>query len=113
MSNFTFNPNTKTLTFNATGATSPLGFCRITILASLMSEGWTVTVNGTVITRTVIPVDANYTYIYFTYSPGTEMIQITSTSAVPEFQPSMLLPLFMIITLLGATVFKRKRNLKS
>jgi hypothetical protein len=55
----------------------------------------------------------NSTCIYFTYSPGTETVQITSTSAVtPEFQPYMLLPLFMIITLLGAIAFKRKRNVK-
>jgi parallel beta-helix repeat protein len=109
LSNFTFNATTKTLTFNATGATSPLGFCRITIPASLMSGGWTVTVNGTVITPNII-LSENYTYIYFTYSPGTEIVQITSTSAVPEFQPYMLLPLFMIITLLGAIILKSKRR---
>jgi len=113
LSNFTFNPNTKTLTFYATGATSPLGFCRITIFASFMSGGWTVTVNGTTITPNVIPVDANYTYIYFPYSQGIERIQITSTNAVPEFQPSILLPLFMIITLLAAMMIKRRRNPKT
>jgi hypothetical protein len=41
------------------------------------------------------------------------MVQITSTSAVPEFQPFMLLPLFMIITLLGVTAFEKKRNAKT
>jgi hypothetical protein len=30
--------------------------------------------------------------------------------AVPEFQPSMLLPLFMTITLIGAMILKRKRS---
>ena len=109
LSNFTFNATTKTLTFNATGATSPLGFCRITIPASLMSGGWTVTVNGTVITPNII-LSENYTYIYFTYSPGTEIVQITSTNAVPEFRPFVLLPLFMIITLLGAIILKSKRR---
>jgi nitrous oxidase accessory protein NosD len=34
------------------------------------------------------------------------------TEAVPEFQTFMLLPLFMIITLLGAIVLERKRNVK-
>jgi parallel beta-helix repeat protein len=32
--------------------------------------------------------------------------------AVPEFLPYMILPLFMIITLLGAIIIKRKRNEK-
>jgi hypothetical protein len=40
------------------------------------------------------------------------MVKITSTSAIPEFQPYMLLPLLMMITLLTAAVSKRKRNIK-
>jgi hypothetical protein len=40
------------------------------------------------------------------------MVQITSTSIVPEFQPSMMLPLFMIMTLLGAMILKRNRKVK-
>ena len=59
-----------------------------------------------------IKTDVNYTYVYFTYNHTTEMVKITSTSAVPEFQPFMLLPLFMIITLFGAIVFKKKQNAK-
>jgi hypothetical protein len=118
LGNFTFNATAKTLTFNVTGTYSPLGFCRITIPSSFMNcsnpDAWTVKVNGKLNgARNVIPSE-NCTYIYFTYSPGTGMVQITSTSAVtPEFQPFMLLPLLMIITLLGAIAFKRKRNLKS
>jgi hypothetical protein len=113
LSNFNFNPNTKTLTFNATGKTNPLGFCRITIPVSFMNctnpNDWIVSVNKSTVARTVIPSE-NCTYIYFTYSPSTEMVQITSTSAVtPELQPYMLLPLLMIITLLGAMILKRKR----
>jgi parallel beta-helix repeat protein len=116
LSNFTFNPSTKTLTFNARGTTSPLGFCRITIPVSFMScsnlDEWIVSVNGTGIVPTVIPSE-NYTYIYFTYSPGAETVKITSTSAVtPELQPFMLLPLFMIITLLGTIILKKKRSIK-
>jgi hypothetical protein len=116
LSNFTFNATAKALTFNVTGTYSPLGFCRITIPSSFMNcsnpDDWTVSVNGKINgARNVIPSE-NCTYIYFTYSPGTETVQIKSTSAVPEFQPFMLLPLFMIITLLGAMVVKRKRTAK-
>ena len=114
LSNFTFNATAKTLTFNATGATSPSGFCRITIPLSFMNcsntDDWTVKVNGKLNGARNIILSENCTYIYFTYSPGTEMVQITSTSAVPEFQPLMLLPLFTIITLLEALIIKRKRS---
>jgi predicted PurR-regulated permease PerM len=40
------------------------------------------------------------------------IIKNSNSSAVPEFAPFMLLPLFMIITLLGAIAFRRKRDLK-
>jgi parallel beta-helix repeat protein len=119
LSNFSFNATTKTLGFDFTGTNGTVGFCRIDIPLSLMScsnlKDWTVTVNGTQVLPPNLNVttDANFTYIYFTYHHSTETVQITSTSAVPEFQPFMLLPLFMIITLLGAIAFKRKRNLKS
>ena len=37
---------------------------------------------------------------------------LNQVAVVPEFQPFLLLPLFMIITLLGAIAFKKKRNPK-
>jgi hypothetical protein len=74
-----------------------------------MSGSWNVTVNGKSTSFNTLS-DANYTYIYFTYQHSTQTVQITSTSAVPEFQPYMLLLLFMIITLLGAIILKRKRS---
>ena len=37
---------------------------------------------------------------------------ISDSAVIPEFQPFMLLPLFMIITLLGAIILKNKRNAK-
>jgi parallel beta-helix repeat protein len=111
LSNFTFNPSTKTLTFNATGTNGTMGFCRVTIPLSLMSGEWTVTVNGTSIPYSIIT-DANCTYVFFTYHQSTETVQITSTNAVPEFQPYMLLPLLMMITLLTVVVSKRKRHPK-
>jgi parallel beta-helix repeat protein len=118
LSNFSFNATTKTLRFDFTGTNGTWGFCRIAIPLSLMSctnlKDWTVTVNGTQILPPNLNVttDANYTYIYFTYYHSTETVKITSINAVPEFQPFMLLPLFMIIALLGALILKRKRNVK-
>jgi outer membrane protein assembly factor BamB len=37
---------------------------------------------------------------------------VTVSQVVPEFQPFMLLPLFMMTTLLAAIILKRKRNVK-
>jgi parallel beta-helix repeat protein len=109
ITNLSFNQPAKTLTFNVTGTSGTVGFCRVAIPKTLMSGSWTVIVNGTSISYSTTT-DVNYTYIYFTYHHSTETVQIISTSVIPEFQPSMLIPLFMIITLLGAMIFKRKRN---
>jgi hypothetical protein len=111
ITDLSFKETLKTLTFNVTGANGTMGFCRVTIPLSLMSGEWTVTVNGKSISYSATTY-GNYTYIYFTYHHSTETIQITSTTAIQEFQPSMLLPLLMIITLLIATVSKRKRSVK-
>jgi parallel beta-helix repeat protein len=101
-----------TLSFGVEGQSGTKGFCRVTIPLSLMSGEWTVTVNGTQLSPPILNITTygNYTYIYFTYHHSTETVQITSTSAIPEFQPFMLLPLLMILTLLIAIVCKKKRN---
>lgn len=118
LSNFSFNPyatHQPTLSFDVTGANDTTGFCRVTIPDTLMwvntLDEWTITVNGTLLkTQPYINETGGYTYIYFNYAHSTETVTIQSTGAVPEFQPLMLLPLFMIITLLGAMILKRKRN---
>jgi hypothetical protein len=73
---------------------------------------WTVKINGVLISNPTITNDTSYTYIYFTYHHSTEQVQITSEIAIPEFQPYMLLPLLMIVTLLTATFSRRKRKVK-
>jgi parallel beta-helix repeat protein len=111
ITNLSFNQPAKTLTFDVTGTNGTTGFSRVAIPKTLMSGSWTVIVNGAPVSYSTAT-DANYTYIYFTYHHSTKTVQITSTSAIPEFQPSMLLPLFMMITLIGAIIIKRKRNVK-
>jgi parallel beta-helix repeat protein len=98
--------------FCVTGTNGTMGFCRVAIPLSFMSGEWTVTVNGTQPQNLNITTYGNYTYVYFTYRHSTEGVIIQSTTAIPEFQPLILLPLLMIITLLTATVSKRKRNVK-
>jgi parallel beta-helix repeat protein len=88
------------------------GFCRVTIpkeLTSVVMASWAIEVNGTLVLPSSINETNGCTYIYFTYPHGTATVQLVPP-AVPEFQPFMLLPLFMIITLLGAMIFKRKRK---
>jgi hypothetical protein len=39
-------------------------------------------------------------------------VTLTISPTVPEFSPTLILPLFMIVTLLGVMIFKKKRNVK-
>jgi nitrous oxidase accessory protein NosD/predicted secreted protein len=116
LSNFSFNPTARTLDFNANGTSGTIGFCKVTIPKTLMSCNtngqWTVTVSSEPPLYLNVTSDANCTYVYFTYHHSTDLVQIQSTNAVSEFQPFVLLPLFMIITLLVAMILKRKRNVR-
>jgi hypothetical protein len=119
ISDFSFNQGASTLSFNVTGTSGTMGFCRVAIPKTLMScadlEDWVVTVNGTQVLppNLNITTDANYTYVHFSYHQSTEAVQIQSSGVVPEFQPLMLLPLFIMITLLTATVSNRRFSHKS
>ena len=107
-------PSGRIFYFNVTGTTGTSGFCRVDIPLSLIVEDWTLTVavNGNLVSFNTTT-DSNYIYIYFTYTQNsTEIVQIANLYYLPEFQPSMLLPLFMIITLLAAVVLKKKRNVE-
>ena len=100
------------LFFNVSGTSGTVGFCRVDIPAAFtwQSGSWSLAVGSTPYTNETIITYGNYTYIYFTYRPSTQPVSIINTNSVPEFQPYMLLPLFMIITLLAAMILKKKRN---
>jgi parallel beta-helix repeat protein len=105
-------PEDKLITFNVTGTSGTVGFCRVDIPTDYAPVGpagyWALIVGGTGYTNETIITSGNYTYIYFTYHHSTEIVQIGNYYIVPEFQPYMFLPLFMIVTLLGALVLKRR-----
>jgi parallel beta-helix repeat protein len=83
------------------------GFCRVSIPYEVMSEPFNVTIDG------ANPTYWNYTlydngthrWIYFEYEHTTREIVIVS-----EFPSFLILPLFMIATLLAVIVYKRKHQ---
>ena len=71
----------------------------------MMNETYHVTVNGTEVSYTLLPCsNASYSYLYFTYNHSTEQVII-----VPEFLSILILPLFMIATLLAVILYRRKQ----
>lgn len=95
------------VSFDVTGEDGTIGFCRVCIPHSLLGEPYSILVNGQP------PLYVNYNllengthrWIYFTYKHSTKEVII-----VPEFPSFIVMPMFMIATLL-AIACKRKRFL--
>jgi hypothetical protein len=106
-----FQYNGTAICFNVSGENDIAGFCRICIPKALINETYRVFVNGTEILPAPLPLpcsNSTHNYIYFNYTHSTEEIVI-----VPEFPSFLILPLFMIATLLAVIVYKRKHQTRN
>jgi len=95
VSNFQLNIDQKMISFNVTGLESTHGFCRITIPKVIVQEFWqgnyTVLLNGKpCLFRNWT--DTADTYIYVNYTHSEHQITI-----IPEFSPTIILPLLNIL----------------
>jgi parallel beta-helix repeat protein len=100
------HPNIRIIKFNVTGETGTAGFCRICIPTALLNDSYTVLLNGTEIPSTLLPFsNSTHSYLYFNYTHSTEEITIT-----PEFPSFLILPMFMVATLVAVIIYKRKRT---
>lgn len=115
VSDFHFNPNETFISFNVTGSDHTIGFCRVTFPEDLLwvddPEQWQVFVNGTSVSRSVwrtMTENGNHTCIYFTYNYSIQNVQIQGVYAIPEFPTALLLPIFMIATLIAIILVKRR-----
>jgi parallel beta-helix repeat protein len=101
ISDFQFNGTA--ITFDAVGENGTTGFCRICIPTVLINGTCRVFVNGTEVPYTLLP-ESNSTqsYLYFTFHHSTQEVTI------PEFPSFLILPLFLIATLLTAITYKKR-----
>jgi len=115
VSNFYFSKDDKLVGFNVNGTSDTVGYCRATIPRELMwcdsLEEWNFTINGNTPTYLKAMNDSDYTYLYFTYNHSIKEVQIKSVHVIPEFTSSLILPLFIIATLLTAILLKKTKHL--
>ena len=105
ISDFQFNGTA--ISFNVTGETDTNGLCRICIPRALMNETYQVFVNSTEVQCNLLPCsNTAHSYLYFTYNLSTQEVII-----IPEFPSFLILPLFMIATLLAAMLYRRKHSM--
>jgi len=114
--NLNFNQTQKQISFDITGYISQAdnGFFNVTFRKNLLwsSEmfGWQVRLNGT---STPFELHSNetHTYVYFTHGYSTHHVQIIGTEAIWEFPSILILPLFMMTTILAIALRKNRRIL--
>lgn len=115
VSNFNFSKDDMLVSFNVSGLNDTVGFCRVGIPKELLwseyPEDWTVLVNGTPPVPYGIIENGNYTYIYFTYPHSEKTVEIKGTHVIPEFPSVIILPLFMVATLLAVIAYRRKHSM--
>jgi len=110
---FNFSQGQKMISFSVTGLSGTAGFCNITIPRTLVDctnlTEWVIFANGTDIGGNCHRNrDADYTYICIPYNHSIQPIVVKGTWVVPEFPTAIILPLFMMTTLLAVIVYKRK-----
>jgi hypothetical protein len=114
ISNFIFNGSDIKIGFNVSGFLNTKGFCNVTIPSNFMWGEFTVFLDGSPLTSGI-----NYTQIYngthylfymlYSQDNSSHEVKISATKIVPEFPSFLILPLFMIPTLIAIAVYKRKR----
>jgi len=98
------HPEVILIEFNVTEEQGTTGFCRVSFPTAMMNGTYHVLVNGTEVPYILLPCsNADYSYLYFTYTHSTETVSI-----VPEFPSFLILPLFMIMTLLAVIIYKKR-----
>jgi hypothetical protein len=109
ITNFIFNQPSKQISFEVSGEKGNSGYCNVTIPKTLLrGEPWIVRVNGTN-WNFVSTSNGTHSFLYFTYThASTFQVVIQGTWVIPEFPPFLILPLFMVATLLAVVVYKRK-----
>jgi parallel beta-helix repeat protein len=115
ISNFTFNgPSQPSISFTVNGSSGTTGYCKVTIPTQVLwatGGQWTVLVNGTQTPYNVTEI-AGLTFLSFSYTHSTENVQIIGTNAIPEYPPSMILAVLMILALAAVLLtirIKRKK----
>jgi len=122
ISDFSFSfeekmPPEAILSFNVSGKADAEGFLRVCIPKVLINGSYVVMFDGEIIATTTWPQarelpcsSETYEYLYINYTHSEHTITITGTTTIPEFPSFLILPLFMIATLLAVIVYKRKHS---
>ncbi|HYB68866.1 MAG TPA: NosD domain-containing protein [Candidatus Acidoferrales bacterium] len=104
VSDFEFNGTA--ILFSVSGANHTTGFCSLRVPIALLNGTLTVFVNGTEVQFSLLPSsNSTISYVYFTYDQSTEQVTI-----LPEFPDSLIMAMFMLVTLSAIAIRKKKHS---
>jgi hypothetical protein len=105
-----FNETEMQISFDVTGESGATGYCNVTILKSLLrGSPWKIKIDNTTVTSFDEKTNDTHTFLYFTYTHESSLqVVIEGTWVVPEFPLSVILPLFMILSLITVVFVKPK-----
>ncbi len=115
LGSFNFNAGAKRISFNVTGE-SGTGFCEITIPRALLNasrQEWIVRLDGQTLTLDedyTVAENAEFVFISLNYTHSSHQIEVVGTWAVPEFQPNILTPLLIALSLIAVAIAIRQRK---
>jgi len=105
---FKANGTIRVHVFNMT-ANQTYGFCRLCIPKGLMPPPYTVIIDHgsteVLYFNDTINGNGTHKWIYFSHAHSTHEIDI-----IPEFPASLILPLFLITTLLAVTAYRKRKS---
>jgi hypothetical protein len=109
VSDFAFDQSDKQISFNVTGPTGTTGFCNVTIPIELLDGAFMVLIDD-VNTFYMLTLNETHTFLHFMYDHSTYNIKIIGTTVIPEFLSFLVLPLFMIVSVLVITIHKLSKR---
>jgi outer membrane protein assembly factor BamB len=100
----------KKLGYALQGIENTIGMSNITIPNALLGPPYpSVTIDGaSPLTGPTVVDNGTHSSIYFTYLQSSHSVVITGTTVVPEFSPTLMLPLLMAMSL-AAVILARKK----
>ena len=98
ITNCQFNKDDKEFSFNVNESINSYGYCNVTIPNELLGGPFSITSNDLTVNEVTSSGNSTHTWLHFTYPQNSNIIEITGTTAIPEFPSWIILPLLLVST---------------
>jgi hypothetical protein len=109
LSDFRFDPPMKQISFNASGISGTGVYSQVYIPKTLLQGPFSIFIDSQQITPTETE-NTTQSSINFTYTHNSDTIKILGTTIVSEFPSFLVLPTFVMTTLLAAILLKQRKK---